>query len=79
LRKIVDKTLQKVFVDLAYRGSNFSEKSKIYTTYTNKNLLKEDKLMQKRRNAIEPITSEIDLNLGRIANCLDAAPELLVS
>jgi IS5 family transposase len=105
LRKIVDEPLQKVFVDLGYRGSNFSEKSKIYTPYTKKNLSKEDKLMQKRRSAIEPIIghlknfcrmgrnylkgktgdiinpiiSAIGLNLRRIANCLAAAPGLLVS
>jgi IS5 family transposase len=104
LRKIVDEPLQKVFVDFGYRGSNFSEKSKIYTPYTKKNLSKEDKLMQKRRSAIEPIIghlknfcrmgrnylkgktgdiinpiiSAIGLNLRRIANCLAAAPGLLV-
>lgn len=59
LRKIVDEPLQKVFVDLGYRGSNFSEKSKIYTPYTQKKLSKEDKLMQKRRSAIEPIIGHL--------------------
>ncbi len=59
LRKIVDEPLQKVFVDLGYRGSNFSEKSKIYTPYTKKKLSKEDKLMQKRRSAIEPIIGHL--------------------
>lgn len=53
LRKIiVDVPLQKVFVDRGYAGSNFSEKSKIYTPNTKKQLSKEDKKMQRRRSAI---------------------------
>jgi IS5 family transposase len=59
LRKIVDEPLQKVFVDLGYRGNDFSEKSKVYTPYTKKELSKEDKLMQKRRSAIEPIIGHL--------------------
>ncbi len=59
IRKIVDEPLQKVFVDQGYRGSNFSEKSKIYTPYTKKALSKEDKVMQKRRSAIEPIIGHL--------------------
>ena len=48
-----------MFVDLGYRGSNFSEKSKIYTPYTKKKLSKDDKKMQKRRSAIEPIIGHL--------------------
>lgn len=59
IRKIVDEPSQKYFVDLGYRGSNFSEKSKIYTPYTKKKLSKEDKLMLKRRSAIEPIIGHL--------------------
>lgn len=48
-----------MFVDLGYRGRNFKEKSKIYTPYTKKELSKEDKLMLKRRSAIEPIIGHL--------------------
>lgn len=65
VRKIVEEPLQKVFVDLGYRGSNFSEKSKIYTPYTKKKLSKDDKKMQKRRSAIEPIIGHLK-NFGRM-------------
>jgi IS5 family transposase len=59
LRKIVDVPLQKLFVDRGYAGSNFSEKGKIYTPNTKKKLSKEDKKMQKRRSAIEPIIGHL--------------------
>ena len=65
LRKIVDEPFDKVFVDLGYRGNDFSEKSKVYTPYTKKKLSKEDKLMQKRRSAIEPIIGHLK-NFGRM-------------
>ena len=59
LRKIVAEPLQRVFVDRGYQGSNFSEKSKIYTPNTKKVLSKDDKQMQKRRSAIEPIIGHL--------------------
>lgn len=65
VRKIVDEPLQKVFVDLGYTGSNFAEKGKIYTPKTKKNLTKDEKKMQKRRSAIEPIIGHLK-NFGRM-------------
>jgi IS5 family transposase len=59
VRKIVDISLSKFFVDLGYTGNNFSEKSKVYTPRTKKVLFKEDKIMMKRRNAIEPIIGHL--------------------
>lgn len=56
VRKIVgETTVKKVFVDLGYIGNDFKEKGKVYTPRTRKELSKEDKMMQKRRSAIEPI------------------------
>ena len=59
LRAVVDASVSKYFVDLGYRGNNFSEKSKVYTPKTQKVLTKEDKLMMKRRSAIEPIIGHL--------------------
>ena len=60
LRKVVGKRLlEKVFVDLGYVGNNFKEKGKVYTPRTRKDLTKEDKLMQRRRSAIEPIIGHL--------------------
>jgi IS5 family transposase len=60
VRKIVDKSfINKYFVDLGYVGSNFREKGKVYTPKSRKNLTKADKLMQKRRSAIEPIIGHL--------------------
>ena len=56
---------KKYFVDLGYAGNNFSEKGKVYSPKTRKNLTKEDKLMQKRRSAIEPIIGHLK-NFGRM-------------
>lgn len=56
----------KYFLDLGYRGHNHSAKSKVYLPNTKKqNLTKEDKLMQKRRSAIEPIIGHLK-NYGRM-------------
>lgn len=60
-----DLSFEKIFVDLGYKGNDFSEKSKIYTPKTKKNLSKEDKKMQKRRSAIEPIIGHLK-NFGRM-------------
>jgi IS5 family transposase len=50
----------KYFVDLGYRGHNHKAKGKIYLPNTKKqNLSKEDRLMQKRRSAIEPIIGHL--------------------
>ncbi|RZI47242.1 hypothetical protein EDM53_02940 [Rickettsiales endosymbiont of Peranema trichophorum] len=50
----------KYFVDLGYRGHNHRAKSKVYLPNTRKkHLSKEEKLMQKRRSAIEPIIGHL--------------------
>ena len=58
--------VQKMFVDLGYRGSNVKEKSKVYTPYTKKKLQRSEKKMIKRRGAIEPIIGHLK-NFGRMA------------
>lgn len=50
---------KKIFVDLGYRGNNYSDKGAIYTPYTKKKLTPEDKLMQKRRSAIEQVIGHL--------------------
>ena len=55
----------KIFVDLGYVGHNFKEKSKVFTAKTKKTLSKDDKKMQKRRSAIEPIIGHLK-NFGRM-------------
>ena len=59
LEQITENEVKKVFVDLGYRGSNYKHKGKIYTPYTKKDLSKSDKLMQKRRSAIEPVIGHL--------------------
>ena len=59
IKRVVEDFAGKYFVDLGYRGNNFSEKSKVYTPRTKKALSKEDKLMMKRRSAIEPIIGHL--------------------
>ncbi len=50
----------KYFVDLGYQGHNHKAKGKVYLPNTKKqNLSKEDKHMQKRRSAIEPIIGHL--------------------
>ena len=56
--------VDKVFVDLGYRGHNFTEKKKVFTPYSKKKLTSEEKRMQKRRSAIEPIIGHLK-NFGR--------------
>lgn len=65
LRKTSPET-SKIFVDLGYNGHNFKEKSKIYTPKTKKTLSKNDKVMIKRRSAIEPIIGHLK-NFGRMS------------
>ncbi len=56
----------KYFVDLGYRGHDHKEKGKVYLPNTKKqNLSKDDKLMQKRRSAIEPIIGHLK-HFGRM-------------
>ena len=55
----------KFFVDLGYAGHNFKEKGKVFTAKTKKVLSKNDKKMQKRRSAIEPIIGHLK-NFGRM-------------
>jgi len=59
IEKITDEEVNKIFVDLGYRGSNYSKKGKIYTPYTKKKLTKSDKQMQKRRSAVEPVIGHL--------------------
>ena len=55
----------KIFVDLGYVGHNFKEKSKVFTAKTKKTLSTDDKKMQTRRSAIEPIIGHLK-NFGRM-------------
>lgn len=64
LRKLSPET-SKFFVDLGYRGHNFKEKGKVYTPKSKKALSNDDKKMQKRRSAIEPIIGHLK-NFGRM-------------
>ena len=64
LRKLSPKT-SKIFVDLGYTGHNFKEKGKVFTAKTKKTLSTDDKKMQKRRSAIEPIIGHLK-NFGRM-------------
>ena len=59
MEKNTEIEVKKIFVDLGYRGSNYKKKGKIYTPYTKKSLSKEDKIMQKRRSAIEPVIGHL--------------------
>lgn len=55
----------KWFVDLGYRGHNLKEKRKVYDPKTKKSLTKDDRLMRKRRSAIEPIIGHLK-HFGRM-------------
>ena len=59
MEKNTEIEVKKIFVDLGYRGNNYKKKSKIYTPYTKKSLSVEDKIMQKRRSAIEPVIGHL--------------------
>ena len=50
---------------LGYAGHNFKEKGKVFMTKTKKALSKDDRKMQKRRSAIEPIIGHLK-NFGRM-------------
>ena len=65
LRKLSPET-SKIFVDLGYTGHNFKEKGKVFTAKTKKTLSNDDKKMQKRRSAIEPIIGHLK-NFGRMS------------
>ena len=64
LRKLSPET-SKIFVDLGYTGHNFKEKGKVFTAKSKKTLSNDDKKMQKRRSAIEPIIGHLK-NFGRM-------------
>ena len=64
--EITGQKIQKIFADKGYKGSNFSEKSKIYLPDTKKTLTASDKKMKKRRSAIEPIIGHLK-NYARMA------------
>lgn len=59
VEKMTNHEPKKIFVDLGYKGSNYSKKGKIYTPYSKKKLSKSDKVMQKRRSAIEPVIGHL--------------------
>jgi len=61
-----NEEVKQVFVDLGYRGNNYKDKSKIYTPYTKKKLGVFEKMMQKRRSAIEPVIGHLK-QYGRCA------------
>ena len=64
LRKLSPES-SKIFVDLGYTGHNFKEKGKVFTAKSKKTLSNDDKKMQKRRSAIEPIIGHLK-NFGRM-------------
>jgi len=66
VEKLTQHPVKKSFVDLGYRGSNVSDKRKVYTPYTKKKLNSFDKKMIKRRSAIEPIIGHVKKH-GRMA------------
>lgn len=57
--EITQHPVKKIFVDLGYRGNNEKRKERVYTPYTKKKLSKEDRIMQKRRSAIEPVIGHL--------------------
>lgn len=62
---LIKQTVNKIFVDLGYRGNNYQAKGKVYTPYTRKQITPVIKCMQKRRSAIEPIIGHLK-NFGRM-------------
>lgn len=63
--RLLSPETSKIFVDLGYTGHNFKEKGKVFTPKTKKALSKDDKKIQKRRSAIEPIIGHLK-NYGRM-------------
>ena len=59
MQETTEHEVKKLYVDLGYRGNNYKHKGKIYTPYTKKTLSKLDKIMQKRRSAIEPVIGHL--------------------
>lgn len=59
IEKMTSQEPKKIFADLGYRGSNYNKKGKIYTPYSKKKLVPSDKVMQKRRSAIEPVIGHL--------------------
>ena len=59
IKEIAGVEPKKIFVDLGYRGSNYSKKGRVYTPYTKKEITPEIKRMQKRRSAIEPVIGHL--------------------
>ena len=66
IEKTIGQEIGTAFVDLGYRGHNYSKKGKVYTPYTKKEITPEIKVMQKRRSAIEPIIGHLK-QYGRMA------------
>ena len=60
-----DLSIKKIFLDNGYKGNNFAEKGKIYSSGTKKKLDKSEKKMLKRRSSIEPIIGHLK-NFGRM-------------
>lgn len=61
-----EEEIERIFVDLGYRGNNYPQKSKIYTPWTKKKITPALKIMQKRRSAIEPVIGHLK-KYGRMA------------
>ncbi len=60
VEKVTGVEVQKSFVDNGYKGNNVSEKKKIFMPSTKRsNLSEEEKVMMKRRSAIEPIIGHL--------------------
>jgi transposase, IS5 family len=59
VESLTNHKVNKMFVDLGYRGNNYQAKGKVYTPYTKKKITPEIKRMQKRRSAIEPIIGHL--------------------
>lgn len=63
---ITGEEIKKLFVDLGYKGNNYQKKGRVYTPYTKKSLSADDKVMQKRRSAIEPVIGHLK-QFGRMS------------
>lgn len=59
VEQVTEQEAVKIFVDLGYRGNNYTHKSRVYTPYTKKAITPEIKQFQKRRSAIEPVIGHL--------------------
>ena len=66
VQQITKKDVKEVYLDMGYRGHNYSKKNQVYHRRCKKRLSSENKRMLKRRNAIEPIIGHLK-TYGRMA------------